>query len=125
MQVLFQEAMQWWRAALERGLASPLAPRRTFPPIDAPGVVAILTDAAREDGTGVGGYAPIMRAGATVPTLLYVSEEWPTWARLALQANTASMPAGEGYGVVGFIDALLGALEGVEDGLSAHAGNTT
>ena len=112
-QVLFQEAMQWWRAALERGLASPLAPRRTFPPIDAPGVVAILTDAAREDGTGVGGYAPIMRAGATEPTLLYVSEEWPTWARLALQANTASMPAGEGYGVVGFIDALIGALEGV------------
>ena len=112
-QILFQEAMQWWRAALERGLASPLAPRRTFPPIDAPGVVAILTDAAREDGTGVGGYAPIVRAGASEPTFLYVSEEWPTWARLALQANTASMPAGEGYGVVGFIDALLGALEGV------------
>eukprot|EP00966_Prymnesium_polylepis_P019977 460089-Prymnesium_polylepis.1 len=73
--------MQWWRAALERGLASPLAPKRNFPPIDALGVVAILTDAVREDGTGVGGYAPIMRAGATEPTLLYVAEEWPTCGR--------------------------------------------
>ena len=111
-QVAFQEAMQWWRAALERGLASPLAPKRSFPPLDAPGVAVIFTDAARENGTGVGGYSPIRRDGQR-PTLLYTSEEWPQWALRALQGNDLSMPAGEGFGVVAVLDALIGSLEGV------------
>ena len=111
-QVLFQDAMAWWQAALARGISVPLAAERAFPPIDAPGVVAMLTDAAREDGTGVGGYAPIKREGEEAPSLLYVSEAWPDWALRALQSNAISMPGGEGFGVVAVLDALLGELEG-------------
>ena len=112
-QVAFQEALQWWRAALERGIASPLAPKRSFPALEDPGVAIIITDAARENGTGVGAYSPIWREGAPKPTLLFTSEEWPEWACRDLQANRLSMPSGEGFGVVAFLDALIQALEGV------------
>lgn len=112
-QLGFQESLAWWLAALNRGVAAPLTPKRTFPPLGAPGTLAVLTDAAREDGTGVGGFTCIQREAVSKPSFLYVSVPWPRWALDDLQSNRLSMPAGEGYGSVAFIDAVLRTLEGV------------
>ena len=112
-QIGFQESLAWWLAALSRGIAAPLTPKRTFPPLGAPGTLAVLTDAAREDGTGVGGFTCIQRRAVSRPTFLYVSVPWPLWARNDLQSNYLSMPAGEGFGSVAFIDAVVRTLEGV------------
>jgi hypothetical protein len=46
-------------------------------------------------------------------TLMYVSIPWPRWVLDDLQSNKLSMPAGEGFGSVAFIDAVVRTLRGV------------
>jgi hypothetical protein len=53
----------------------------------------VCTDAAREDGSGLGGYAPVEFEGRL--TFYYIEARWPADVLAALQANAISMPAGE------------------------------
>jgi hypothetical protein len=113
-QKLFRTALNWWRSALKAGITVPLAPRLIFPDFDQPGCAFMFTDAARENGTGFGGYSLVKLfddAGGNFSTTFYFHEErWSQPVLQALQADTFSMPAGECYGAVVFADALIQAL---------------
>ena len=89
----------------------PLAPRAHFPTPGAPGCAVVCTDAAREAGTGLGGYAPVEVGGELV--FYYIEARWPEHIILALQENIISMPAGELFTMVVAIVAVTQALEGV------------
>jgi len=112
-QQLYRMALEWWRAALEDGISVPLAPRLVFPELDEPGCAFIFTDAAREDGTGFGGFTMVHEAGHDEPTFLYIEQRWDANSLSALQANTFSMPAGEAFGAVTLLDAVARRLCGV------------
>ena len=71
----------------------------------------VCTDAAREAGTGLGGYAPVEVGGELV--FFYIEARWPEHIILALQENRISMPAGELFTMVIAIVAITVALEGV------------
>ena len=112
-QQLYRLALEWWQAALEDGVSVPLAPRLTFPTLDEPGSAFIFTDAAREDGTGFGGFTLVREAGHDAPLFLYIEQRWEDDALRALQSNSFSMPAGEAYGAVMLLDAVAHRLRGV------------
>jgi hypothetical protein len=101
----YQEAIAWWRHALEDDVSVPLAPRLHFPELGEKGVAFLFSDAAREDGTGYGGFSLVERGRRT--ELLFLAEKWEVDAILALQHNKLSMPAGEGIGVVVLADAVV------------------
>jgi hypothetical protein len=107
-----QLALGWWKAALSSGVSVPLAPRLSFPAVDDPGCAFVFTDAAREQGTGHGGFSVVQRAGARQAELIYLEQRWPPDVLRALQANEMSMPAGEAYGAVVLADAMLAELAG-------------
>jgi hypothetical protein len=110
----YQRSLAWCRAALERGVTVPLCPRAHFPDFDEPGCAFLFTDAAREAGTGHGAFSVVQWQGAqTVGELLLIEQRWSPPTLAALQADTLSMPAGEGFGAVVAADALLTALGGV------------
>ena len=69
------------------------------------------TDAAREAGTGLGGYAPVELQGELV--FFYVEARWPEHILTALQENKTSMPAGELFTMVVTIVAVVEALDSV------------
>ena len=94
-QLAWQEAVAWWRSTLEQGLSVPLMPEATFPRLGERGVAAVFSDAASEQGTGIGAYAPVWLQGRERPLLLYIEHRWPGWAQRALEAGNLSMPAGE------------------------------
>ena len=93
-----------------------LAPERSFPPRDMPGMYTATTDASGVDG--VGGY--VFDAGAPEVVWL-VSEAWPPDVLLALQAAAAvggvqgtdsgslSMPAAELFGSIAVPEAVAAA----------------
>lgn len=116
-QVAWQEAIAWWRAALQQGLSVPLAPKAVFPSLEEPGALAVFSDAASEPGTGIGAYAPVLLHGDSKPTLLYLEERWPQWAQRALEAGTLSMPAGE---MAGTCAIALAAMRRLGDVASVH-----
>ena len=101
----FARALEWWCAALEADVSTPLAPRSTFPALGDDGCAYFFTDAARENGTGYGAHATIV-VGARV-FFLFREQRWPADALAALQADRFSMPAGECFGAVSFADVLL------------------
>lgn len=94
----YRESLEWWFATLANGVSTPLAPRQQFPNIGNPGCVVIGTDAAREQGTGFGGFAPVRTAAGI--SFEFIEARWPQALLSALQNNTWSMPAGELFGVV-------------------------
>ena len=96
---------------MEAGLVVPLAPRVQFPAIGSPGCAVICTDAAREDGTGIGGYAPVRRGDDAV--FYFIEERWPSDIIIALQENRISMPAGEMFTMVVAMVAFAGVLPGL------------
>jgi hypothetical protein len=107
----YEESLLWWRARLCAGLVVPLAPRLVFPSIGEAGCLVVCTDAAREEGAGFGGYAPVEVGG--VLTFYYVEARWPEDILLALQGNRISMPAGEMLGMAAMVVACLAELEAV------------
>lgn len=116
-QVAYQECLGWWQAAFESGFSVPLAPRRTFPEPGEPGCAFLFSDAARETGTGYGGFSFVVKCDeegrGRKPTMLYMAELWDQHTRHDLQTNRLSMPAGETIGVIVLIDALARQLEGL------------
>ena len=107
----YQKALTWWAHALGDGVSVPLAPRLEFPPLDSPGVAFMFTDAARENGSGHGGFTLIIEG--VEPVFIYTDPRWPPEVLAALQQNVLSMPAGEGIGAVVFADALADSLVGL------------
>ena len=100
----YQGALAWWAHALEAGVSVPLAPRLEFPSLESRGVAFMFTDAAREAGSGHGGFTFVSRGAELV--FIYTDPRWPPAVLAALQQNELSMPAGEGIGAVIFADAL-------------------
>ena len=71
----------------------------------------MFTDAARENGSGHGGFTLIIEG--VEPVFIYTDPRWPPEVLAALQQNVLSMPAGEGIGAVVFADALADSLVGL------------
>jgi hypothetical protein len=109
--VEFQLAIAWWRHALEAGMSTPLAPRLEFPPLDATGAAFMFTDAAREAGTGHGGFTMVHSELQLV--MIDMDPRWPGDILAALRSNELSMPAGEALGAVALADALADCLPGL------------
>ena len=109
-QTRYQEAIRWWRAALEQGVGVPLAPKLTFPALGSEGVALGFTDAAREANTGFGGWAVVQLADGSgclsPPLMLHLAYPWPDDIRALLVSNALSMPAGEMFGLAFFIITL-------------------
>lgn len=115
-QKAYQDCLHWWRAAFESGFSVPLAPRMDFPEPGEQGCAFLLTDAAREEGTGYGGFSFVRSLegqGDQAPTMLFMAEEWDQHIRDCLTSNELSMPAGEAIGAVILIDAIARELIGV------------
>ena len=108
----YQRALRWWQHALECGISAPLAPRLEFPSLEEEGSAFMFTDAAREAGTGHGGFS-IIETAAGERKFLWADPRWDLVTLEALRANEISMPAGEGIGAVSFAAALAAALEGL------------
>ena len=109
----YQDAIQWWRHALEAGVSAPLAPRLVFPELGSTGVGFQFTDAAREARTGAGGFTVVIEGGGMVvpaAQFLFIDEPWHPSVLQQLRDNVLSMPAGEGIGVVMLADALASRL---------------
>ena len=87
----------------------PLAPRQHFPAVSDEGCAFCFTDAAREAGTGHGGFTAVRRGQAV--EFLYLEQRWPADVLVALQENEMSMVAGEAYGAVVLADAVLADLQ--------------
>lgn len=104
----YQAALDWWHEALAAGVSVPLAPQLQFPELgSSPGVGFIFTDAAREDGTGFGGFTILRKPGHVEPLFLYITRKWDMTTLHALQDDIVSMPAGELCGAVALLDAVL------------------
>ena len=108
-QIRCYEALAWYKAALESGVSVPLAPRQHFPAVSDEGCAFCFTDAAREAGTGHGGFTAVRRGQAV--EFLYLEQRWPADVLVALQENEMSMVAGEAYGAVVLADAVLADLQ--------------
>lgn len=91
-------------------MSVPLAPRLGFPEVGESGCAFVFTDAAREDGTGFGGFSVVRFAGESFSTFYYVEQLWDRESLRRLQANLWSMPAGEMFGAVMILLALGAAL---------------
>ena len=89
----------------------PLAPRLVFPRIGAPKCALVCTDAAREDGTGIGGYAPVSRDGERI--FYFIEARWPIDIIEALQQDRISMLAGEMFTMVAALVAFAEVLPGL------------
>lgn len=112
-QMEYRAALRWWEATLSEPVSVPLAPRKYFPAIGEPGCVFVFTDAAREVGTGFGGFTFFRRRAEGDVASLYMHELWAEEVRLDLQRDRISMPAGEAYGAVVLLDGVLSALADV------------
>ena len=99
-------ALRWWHATLEAGVAVPLAPRLVFPQIGEPGCLFVFTDAAREGGTGFGGFTVVEERGDKVAKFLFVQNSWDSRTLGRLQRDEWSMPAGEMFGAAMIIAAV-------------------
>ena len=110
----YQAALRWWAAAIGGGLSAPLESREAFPQAGDVGCVVAFTDAAREQGTGFGGWSAIEFVGGSLDgrkMLVTLKQMWPEPIREALEANQLSMPVGEALGAA-FLLASLRAMLG-------------
>ena len=108
-QLAYQMCLRWWRAAFETGISVPLAHKRSFPFPGEPGCAFIFSDAAREDGTGYGGFTIISISDQSFQkqsTMLFMSELWDPILRHKLQHDEVSMAAGEAFGAIVLMDSL-------------------
>lgn len=101
----YQNALDWWNEMLSQGVSTPLAPAKHFPALGGAHTAFIFTDAAREDGTGFGGFTWWQRGAAS--EFWYMAEQWDAAMLSDLQQNRVSMPAGEALGAVVLLDAVL------------------
>jgi hypothetical protein len=108
----YQISLLWILNALIHGVSAPCAANEIFPEVGQPGVMLMCTDAAREVGTGMGGWA-IMHTSEKRSIFFYMSERWSQYTLLRLQANQLSMPAGEALAAVAFADELLETLDDI------------
>lgn len=106
-------ALEWWRAALEAGVAVPLAPRLVFPQVGEASCLFVFTDAARESGTGFGGFTVVEEGPGREVKLLFVEQQWCEETLGRLQRDEWSMPAGEMFGAAIIVAAAVQRLEGV------------
>lgn len=67
----YRETLRWWSAALSRGIAVPLAPRRGFQEVGADDCAFFFTDATRESGSGFGGFTVVVEEGRGAALLVY------------------------------------------------------
>ena len=88
----YREALRWWSAALRGGISVPLAPRSEFPGVEEEGCAFFFTDAAREDGSGFGGFLVVREGATSQPHFLYMAERWSDAIRDMLQSDILSMP---------------------------------
>ena len=109
----FRAALLWWVEALEQGVSVPLAPRLSFPSITDSGCAYGFTDAAREEGTGIGGFSVVHVTGVIPPVFFYLESRWPTELRDALFRDQLSMAAGELFGLAIMAEALYASLGGM------------
>lgn len=109
----FRVALEWWRATLMGGVSVPLAPRLVFPQVGEAGCLFVFTDAAREDGTGFGGFTIVIEESSSQPTFMYVEQRWSSESLRRLQRDEWSMPAGEMFGAAMIMSAVTQRLSGV------------
>ncbi|KAL3894566.1 MAG: hypothetical protein SGPRY_013776, partial [Prymnesium sp.] len=103
-------AVRWWRETLAGGVSVPLAPKLVFQHIGEAGCLFVFTNAAREDGTGFGGFMVITEGVRGEPMFLYVEQGWPAESLGRLQRDEWSMPAGEMFGAAMIMSAVAGLL---------------
>ncbi|KAL3914680.1 MAG: hypothetical protein SGPRY_007546 [Prymnesium sp.] len=70
-------------------------------------------DAARENGSGYGGFLVVAEAGVQKPRFLFMAETWDQVALAQLQSDVLSMPAGECFEAVMLADAVARRLKGL------------
>ena len=104
--VAFRAALRWWYEALLSGVSVPLAPRLSFPLASDSGCAFGFTDAARETGTGLGGFSIVRVRQVTPPVMLYLESRWPEEMQEALQQDKLSMALGELFGLAVMAEAL-------------------
>lgn len=78
----------------------PLAPKPklTFPQIGESGCACVFTDAAREAGTGFGGFMIVEEGPSGSPVFLFIEQRWSEASLRKLRRDEWSMPAGEMFG---------------------------
>ena len=103
----YQRSLMWLRSRLSSDVSAPLAPRLHFPRPPTPGVVTLFSDAAREQGTGYGGFTIVARHRTQA---LWLAERWSGPTLALLRANIISMAAGELMGIAILVKALLAEL---------------
>lgn len=115
-QKAYQMCLLWWRSAFNSGFSVPLVHKRCFPLPGEQGCAFLFTDAAREDGTGFGGFtfvSSLAEDGSRRTTMLYMSELWDHNVCKMLQQDELSMAAGEAFGAIAQMDSLCDALPGL------------
>ena len=122
-QLRLSRSIAWWRAALAADACVPLAPRLSFPAAGSEGCALTFSDAAREDGTGLGGYAPIVCGGEK--RLPLVAAQWPEDLLRMLQSNELSMPAGELFALVAIVTAVVHHVGGVSHAIAMTDSSAT
>lgn len=103
----YRQSLSWWEEVLQAGVEVPLAPQLHFPACGAPGCLFVFTDAAREKGTGFGGFSLVKLAHERAGRFLFMAQSWDYDSLRALQADELSMPAGEMFGAVTLLDAAI------------------
>lgn len=107
----YQRALGWWQIALEKGVSASSAPRAMCPTLSHEGYAfALTTGAAREAGTGFAGFT-FVRLQSQQAECWYLAQLWDRHTRQALHSRIPS--AGDAYGAVALLDAILSALPGV------------
>lgn len=109
----FQMCLRWWKAAFEIGFSVPLAHKRSFPLPGEPGCAFIFTDAAREAGSGYGGFSiiSVLDDSHNIHHLMpFLSEVWDPDVCERLQRDDISMAAGEAFGAIALMDAMCDSL---------------
>lgn len=86
-------------------VSTPLAPRAVFPMLGQRQTAFMFTDAARETGTGFGGFTLWRRKDKL--EFRYLAEQWGAEMLRDLQANVVSMPAGEAIRAVILADLII------------------
>ena len=70
-------------------------------------MVAIVSDAAREQGTGFAAYAAMRPEAYREAAFYYAEERWSTEQQAAFDSGAVSMPFGELFGMVVYAIALI------------------
>ena len=88
----YTESLSWWTHALQRGVSVPLACETRFPQLGEPGVIAVFTDAAREDGTGAGGFCAVVISGKPLFLHSSMDRNHPVFAHFGHPSKYLKIP---------------------------------